>query len=81
MSKPPWELKQLDKRMKQGSHKSCDDNCDFLRTEILDFVKKDSTTLPIAGCGISTNKRSGTFETSAYHQWESYHNENVDPDS
>jgi hypothetical protein len=51
MSTPPWELKQLDKQMKQGSHKSCDDNHDFLRTEILDFVKKellDSTTLPIA---------------------------------
>jgi hypothetical protein len=51
MSTPPWELKQLDEQMKQGSHKSCDDNHDFLRTEILDFVKKellDSTTLPIA---------------------------------
>jgi hypothetical protein len=45
MSTPPWELKQLDERMKQGSHKSCDDNRDFLRTEILDFVKKNFWTV------------------------------------
>jgi hypothetical protein len=45
MSTPPWELKQLDKRMKRGSHKSCNDNCDFLQTEILDFVKKNFWTV------------------------------------
>ena len=45
MSTPPWELKQLDERMKRGSHKSCDDNRDFLRTEILDFVKKGFWTV------------------------------------
>ena len=40
MSTPPWELKQLEQRLKRGSHKSCNDNLDFLWEEMLDFVKK-----------------------------------------
>jgi hypothetical protein len=31
--------------MKQGSYKSCNDNQDFLQTEILDFIKKRFWTM------------------------------------
>lgn len=45
METPPWELKLLDQRLKRGSHKSCTENLDFLRGEMLDFVKKNFWTV------------------------------------
>ena len=49
MSSPPWKLEVLEQRLKRGSHKSCDANLDFLRKEMLDFVKKGFwTVLPFS---------------------------------
>ena len=45
MLAPPWELKVLEQRLKRGSHKSCNENLDFIREEMLDFVKKGFWTV------------------------------------
>jgi len=45
MSTPPWKPALLEQRFKRGSHKSCNDNLDFLRAELLDFVKKGFWTV------------------------------------
>jgi hypothetical protein len=45
MSTTPWDLPKLEQRLKQGSHKTCDDNLDFLGEEMLDFVKKSFWTV------------------------------------
>lgn len=40
LSSAPWSQQLKDERSKRGSHKSCQDNMDFLREEILDYVEK-----------------------------------------
>ena len=36
----PWSHSTLKQRIARGSHKSCQDHLDFLREELLDFMKK-----------------------------------------
>ena len=40
MSTAPWSTKRRTKHVRRGSHKSCHDHLDFIRMEMLDFVKK-----------------------------------------
>jgi len=40
MSTAPWGESELEHRLKRGSHKSCDEHLDFLRGEMLEFVRK-----------------------------------------
>ena len=40
LSCEPWSQATLDERVARGSHNSCDDHLDFLRTELFDFVDK-----------------------------------------
>jgi len=41
----PWSESQIESTLKRGPHKSCRDHLDFLREEILDFVRKGFWTL------------------------------------
>jgi len=45
MATAPWTEEVLDARIKRGAHKSCDDHLEFLREEILEFVRKGFWTL------------------------------------
>jgi len=36
----PWSLKRVETTLKRGPHKSCEEHLDFLREEMLDFVRK-----------------------------------------
>ena len=40
MSTPPWSTKRRTKHVRRGPHKSCLGHLDFIRTEMLDFVRK-----------------------------------------
>lgn len=42
---PPWSQKKLRRFLKRGSHKSCQEHLDFLREEMLDFVRKGFWTV------------------------------------
>jgi hypothetical protein len=37
---PPWSQAELDERVRRGPHQSCMAHLDFLRQELLDFVRK-----------------------------------------
>ena len=45
LTSKPWSKNTRNKRMKRGSHQSCQEHLDFLREEMLDFVKKGFWTL------------------------------------
>lgn len=45
MATPPWGESEIEYRLKRGSHGSCDDHLDFLRGEMLEFVKKGFWTV------------------------------------
>jgi hypothetical protein len=40
LSTPPWSEERREETLKRGPHKSADEHSDFLREELLDFVKK-----------------------------------------
>ena len=40
MKTSPWSNTKLNKHIKRGSHKSCQEHLQFLREELLDFTKK-----------------------------------------
>jgi hypothetical protein len=40
MSTPPWSTQRRTMHVRRGPHKSCLSHLDFIRTEMLDFVKK-----------------------------------------
>lgn len=40
MSTTPWSRRKLNRLIRRGSHKSCDDHLQFLREELLDFASK-----------------------------------------
>ena len=40
MSSQPWSRSKLNKHIRRGSHKSCQEHLDFLREELLDFSRK-----------------------------------------
>jgi hypothetical protein len=40
MKTKPWSQEQKDERLKHGSHNSCNEYLDFLREEMLEFVRK-----------------------------------------
>jgi len=45
MATAPWTEDLIDERVKRGAHQSCDEHLEFLREEILDFVRKGFWTL------------------------------------
>jgi len=39
-STKPWDLAEMESKLKRGPHQSCNAHMDFLREEILDFMRK-----------------------------------------
>jgi hypothetical protein len=45
MQTPPWSPELRQARFKRGSHKSCDNQFEFLQEEMLEFVEEDFWTI------------------------------------
>jgi hypothetical protein len=45
LATPPWDEERMDKMMERGPHQSAEKHVEFLREELLDFVKKGFWTI------------------------------------